>query len=308
MTDTTPYHWDNALMRQFLDHLATSGLVQQSARAVGMSPRAAYDQRHRHRAFRIGWAAATLLARDILTDQLLEQALIGREVTVTRQQIDADTVQITRHVQPTRLAMALLARFDRQAAGEDAGPDNGFARRAASHWGDYLADLFGSENPAPRALAKWLGAHDALDLACEVAQISAVSEHCAALAAADAAASPLGVDDFELWYEPIAGQWMTNLPPVDDDWLGLSGGRAGHSTYWRTLDVGEDAIVAARTATPVRPATDDIAAAYARIFAADGAMLRTELPPPIRRSFPADTPHHVLNMIDHLAARFGKAA
>ena len=101
---------------------------------------------------------------------------------------------------------------------------------------------------------------------------------------------------------------MTNLPPVDDDWLGLSGGRAGHSTYWRTLDVGEDAIVAARTATPVRPATDDIAAAYARIFAADGAMLRTELPPPIRRSFPADTPHHVLNMIDHLAARFGKAA
>lgn len=102
-----------------------------------------------------------------------------------------------------------------------------FTRKAAYdrcrpyHWDNALMRQFldhlatsGLVRQAARALAKWLGAHDALDLACEVAQISAVSEHHAALAVADAMASPLGVDDFELWYEPIAHRWMTNSPPA----------------------------------------------------------------------------------------------
>lgn len=69
--------------------------------------------------------------------------------------------------------------------------------------------------------------------------------------------------------------------PRDDDWLGLSGGSAGHSTYWRTLDVDEGAIVTARTAAPVRPETADIAAVYARIFAADGAIQYAKMPTPV---------------------------
>ncbi|MCC7393495.1 MAG: hypothetical protein IT553_01435 [Sphingomonadaceae bacterium] len=294
------YHWTAALMRQYLEHLAATGLVGQSARHVGMSPRAAYDQRHRHPGFRLGWAAAILLARDVLTDQLIERAILGSETRVTRERIAENCTQITRHRHDARLATHLLTHLDRHAGLDGDDMDVNFARRAADHWGDYLTHVL-ADDAAPDALPRWLHDHENMDLSCEVARISAVSAHRRARRAADRAAAPLAEADFALWYDDGSQQWMTNLPPVGD-WLGTDGGRPGYATYWRTLDCDEAEIIDARTddAQPLPP--EEVAAIHARLFAGDGPRMSRGDDRPIQRLFPADTPPMIFSMIDALIA------
>ncbi len=300
------YHWTAALMRQFLEHLAASGLVSQSARHVGMSPRAAYDQRHRHPAFRLGWAAAILLARDVLTDQLIERAILGSETRVTRERIDENCTQITRHRHDARLATHLLTHLEKHAGLDRDDMDANYAQRAANHWGDFIAHAL-TDDAAPDALPRWLNDHADRDLSCEVARISATLSYNAARDAANATAQPLAADDFALWYDDGAQQWMTNVPPVGD-WLGFDGGRPGYTTYWRTLDEGESDIIDARTDAPEPLSPADIAAIHARIFAADGPRMSPHAARPITRIFPADTPPMIFSMIDVLLANAARNA
>ena len=66
------YHWTPALQREFLEHLAATGSVQVAAMHVSMSPSAAYQLRHRPdgAAFKLGWAAAVLIASHAAVEEL----------------------------------------------------------------------------------------------------------------------------------------------------------------------------------------------------------------------------------------------
>ena len=79
MTDTPTYHWTLASQRGFLECLAETGSVAQACASVSMSRRSAYNLRFRKdgAAFRLGWEAAILMARDCLADELLARAIDG---------------------------------------------------------------------------------------------------------------------------------------------------------------------------------------------------------------------------------------
>lgn len=70
------YHRTPWLPRDFLEAFATNGSVKISAAKVGMSPSAVYQfqQRPEGAAFRLGCAAALLIARGRLVDELLDRA------------------------------------------------------------------------------------------------------------------------------------------------------------------------------------------------------------------------------------------
>lgn len=118
------YRWTLARQRAFLEHFAISGCVSHAANHVGVSPRAAYDLRHRRDGllFGLGWGAAVLLARYRLTDLLLERAIDGvEEVAVRTSDREDGSAEVRRRKFDGRLGMAMLARLDRMA-GAMAGP------------------------------------------------------------------------------------------------------------------------------------------------------------------------------------------
>jgi hypothetical protein len=108
----TTYHWTPALERAFVECLSETGSVTEACNAVAMSRRAAYDHKRRASglAFRIGWDAAMLLARDVVADELLDRALAGQW---TETQRDKETGRTRRFGQDRRLGLALLSRLDR---------------------------------------------------------------------------------------------------------------------------------------------------------------------------------------------------
>lgn len=122
---TYGYHWSLPRQRAFLEHFAQSGSVSRAAAHVGVSPRAAYDLRHRRDGllFAVGWGAAVLLARLRLADLLLERAIDGVEEVAVRTGCAEDgSAEIRRRKYDGRLGMALLTRLDRMA-GEAAEAD-----------------------------------------------------------------------------------------------------------------------------------------------------------------------------------------
>lgn len=94
---------------------ATGATVENAARAVGLSPSSAYAFRNSARgaAFGIGWTAASMMQRQRLADVVMGRAFTGQTVTVSR--ASGETVE--RHFFDNRLAMAVLSRLDRLAAG-----------------------------------------------------------------------------------------------------------------------------------------------------------------------------------------------
>jgi hypothetical protein len=108
----TDYHWTPALERAFVECLSETGSVTEACKSVSMSRRAAYDRKRRAAglAFRMGWDAAVLLARDVVADELLDRALAGQWTETIR---DKDTGQTRRYAQDRRLGLALLTRLDR---------------------------------------------------------------------------------------------------------------------------------------------------------------------------------------------------
>ena len=122
---TYGYHWSLPRQRAFLEYFAQSGSVSRAAAHVGVSPRAAYDLRHRRDGllFAVGWGAAVLLARLRLADLLLERAIDGvEEVAVRTGTAEDGSAEIRRRKYDGRLGMALLTRLDRMA-GEAAEAD-----------------------------------------------------------------------------------------------------------------------------------------------------------------------------------------
>src|SRR5688572_26752410 len=77
------YHWTPRLQRDFLESFATNGSLKISAAKVCMSPSAVYQlkQRPEGAAFKLGCAAALLIARGRLVDELLDRAIWGHEET-----------------------------------------------------------------------------------------------------------------------------------------------------------------------------------------------------------------------------------
>ncbi len=272
------YHWTPKLQRDFLESLATNGSVKISATKVGMSPSAIYQLKHRAAgaAFKLGCAAAVLIARGRLVDELLDRAIWGYDETAELQREEGRSFARRRRID-SRLGLAMLARLDKMVeAPAEAGEDR-LAQLIASDWPGFLA-LFDAaaaaqdaaaphdagsagDQPGPlaAALAVWLAgrAADANPLAAlwqdsaianEVAQISVgfgadgESEETPEQAAAA----------MTVWYDDHADDWRTDFPPPVDFW-GHEEGQFGDPAYARALDDDELAVYENLRAAAVTP-------------------------------------------------------
>ncbi len=144
--------WTPDRQRAFLEFLAAGQTVEAACRLVGLTSQSAYAFRARATgaAFAIGWHAALLLQRQRLADTLTARAFDGHVVTVTR----ADGEVIERHQYDNRLALAMLARADRIAGGEDTDRfgEGQAARLAAAEWERYLDVIGADAGPANAGL------------------------------------------------------------------------------------------------------------------------------------------------------------
>jgi hypothetical protein len=269
------YHWTPQLQREFLEAFATNGSVKISAAKVGMSPAAVYQLRQRPEgaAFRLGCAAALLIARGRLVDELLDRAIWGHEemTTVMREE---DRSLTKRHRIDSRLGLAMLARLDKMVETRARAGEEMLAQVIAGDWPGFLS-LFdaaeaartaaaaasaeaapGSEPDAgpatgmAAALALWLAGRDnranplatlwrGTAIANEVAQFSA-----------DPGDEPEGADEegptpeeeaaaMTVWHDDVTGDLRTNFPPPDD-YRGIEEGRFGDEDYERALDPDEE--------------------------------------------------------------------
>lgn len=109
--------WTPARKAAFLHHLAEKGNVRSAAARVGLSHQSAYVARRRDRAFRLGWEAALVLAREAAAQVLATRALDGIEEPVWFRGENVGTR--VRH--DSRLLLAHLARLDKAAEETDAG-------------------------------------------------------------------------------------------------------------------------------------------------------------------------------------------
>jgi hypothetical protein len=265
------YHWTPRLQREFLEAFATNGSVKISAAKVGMSPSAVYQlkQRPEGAAFRIGCAAAVLIARTRLADELLDRAIWGIEEYYERGPAEREGYHFhKRRRHDPRLGLAMLARLDRAVdvrakAGEDM-----LAQIIAGDWDAFLAlfdaaEADGTADGQNAALALWLAGRDnranplaALwrdsPIACEVARISA---DCAEGDAPAAAPDPTPEEEaaaMDVWPDGESGELRTNFPPPDD-FMGIEEGQFGDADYERTLDDDEEAAFAAIVAVETAP-------------------------------------------------------
>jgi hypothetical protein len=222
----TTYHWTPALERKFVECLADTGSVTEACKEVSMSRRAAYDHKRRASglAFRIGWDAAVLLARDVVADELLDRALAGQWTETVK---DPETGRTKRFAQDRPLGLALLSRLDRMCHTQaDEGTFHMAAQIVSQDFEAFL-DLM-TEDAAASASVTDVRAFLTLRLDawrmgvqlpggfldqpdwpavkavnhCEVAQESAVSD--AAYRPGEAlstAVPPVGTREYELWIE-----------------------------------------------------------------------------------------------------------
>jgi hypothetical protein len=247
----TSYHWTPALQRAFLDHLSITGSVQIAATRVSMSRSAAYQLRHKAHgtAFRLGWAAAILIARARLADELLERAIWGIEETYERGPAEREGYHFhKRRRQDPRLGLAMLARLDRAVEVRARAGEEMLAQIIAGDWDGFLSLFDAADEEAGghnAALALWLAGRDnranpigALwedsPIANEVARISADSD-----TAAEAGPTPeQAAAAMSVWPDEDSGELRTNFPPPAD-YIGIEEGEFGDPHYERTLDDAE---------------------------------------------------------------------
>ncbi|MGV3730989.1 MAG: hypothetical protein ACO1NN_09560 [Sphingopyxis sp.] len=256
------YHWTPRLQRDFLEAFATNGSVKISAAKVGMSPSAVYQlkQRPHGAAFRLGCAAAVLIARSRLVDELLDRAIWGHDETSTVMR-EEDRSFVKRRRIDSRLGLAMLARLDRMVEVRARAGEEMLAQVIAGDWPGFLS-LFDAaaaardgakdadEAPADApdglgaALALWLAARDNRanplaslwrdsGIANEVAQFSVDSESDAEPTPEEEAAA------MTVWADDETGELRTNFPPPDD-FTGIEEGAFGDEDYERTLDPDEE--------------------------------------------------------------------
>ena len=138
--------WTPERIRAFLHALAQCGVVEDAARAAGMSRQSAYAFRNsaRGRAFDVAWRAALLLARRRIADELMSRALNGCVEVIVR---DGE-VWGERHRFDNRLTLAVLTRLDELTATSVHRTD-GSPRRAAEDFDAYVDSVCeGGEAPA----------------------------------------------------------------------------------------------------------------------------------------------------------------
>lgn len=124
--------WTPERKRDFLERLATSGVVADACFHVGISARSAYNLRNRDRLFATGWDAACVMARQRLADELYSRAVHGQVVKLVR---DGEVVA-ERMYHDNRLAMAVLTRLDTRIASGLAGAHGTGA--VVTQWDAYL--------------------------------------------------------------------------------------------------------------------------------------------------------------------------
>ncbi len=262
--DTTPSRhdgWSPSRQREFLEHLAVSGLVRTACAAIGISREAAYRLRQRREgaAFALGWDAALLLARWALADTLMERAVDGQTEVVER---DPDSQRRIRHRHDNRLALSLLGRLDRFAGADEGG--SGDARLVAGDWDAYL-DMIGAGHEGSGA-ALFLTARRAAEKGdtdphgpCQLCGSVEVSDDDEAAHDDPAPATRTSfVEADDEWGDELDeagmrdylsifryhGQWVTNFPPPPA-YRGSEKGAFGDPAYYRSLTGDELASVEA---------------------------------------------------------------
>lgn len=277
-TELTPvnrpdYHWSPANQRAFLEHLSIVGSVTQAARHVGMSGRAAYDLKLRREgaAFKLGWAAAVLIARGRLGDDLLERAIHGYDEEYVRTPADENgEVRILRHRTDSKLGMEYLKRLDRMAdtVAENAG-ELQLAQIIMGDWEaflDKLAPVGGDadgQGSGVAAVACYLAARDnrANPLAglwenthedCEVAENSAVLGDAGEDAAEEEIDPETAAAQMHVWYCDYLNGWRTDFPPPED-FCGEEDLEFGDAGYSRELSDEEEEVRLARVEVEIKP-------------------------------------------------------
>lgn len=272
------YHWTPRLQREFLEAFATNGSVKISAAKVCMSPAAVYQlkQRPEGAAFRLGCAAALLIARGRLVDELLDRAIWGHDETTELQREDGRSF-VKRRRTDSRLGLAMLARLDRMVETRAKAGEEMLAQIIAGDWPGFLSlfdaadaatldgagddnkDTEGGANGLGAALALWLAGRDNRAnplatlwkdsaIANEVAQISAGSEP-------EARPEPTPEEEaaaMHVWYDDERNEWRTNFPPPEG-YAGIEDGIFGDPDYERLLDVEEEVILEQAHAEAVAP-------------------------------------------------------
>ncbi len=269
------YHWTGTNQRCFLETLADTGVVSVAAKAVSMSSEAAYQLRRNGegKSFALGWAAALLVARDRIVDDLMERALMGQQDVYIR---DPENNRMVRDRKDNRLGMGLLARLDRMVG--DAARFGGHAEMARIVAGDFdrFMDLVEAQAGGAET-GLFLATHaDGADSAFhnQLAQNSADFEDMkdeeieepSLPSTPESAAEQLSV-----WWDDYAEEWRTDFPPPDD-FEGDEIGHYGDDGYERTLNGKEAAIQDARRKLEDRPFLAAAHAARSAFFAADGEV------------------------------------
>jgi len=141
--------WTADRQRAFLEAIAEGHTVDAAARLVGMTKQSAYALRRRAAgsSFALGWAAASLLAREKLADTLIARAFDGQVETYTR----PDGSTVSRHRYDNALASRMLARLDR-AVEEAPGPEAHAARLVAREFDAFLDLIDRDAGPARAGL------------------------------------------------------------------------------------------------------------------------------------------------------------
>jgi len=277
------YHWTPRLQREFLEHVAVTGSVRIACDRVGMSPTAAYQlkQRPAGAAFRLGWAAAVLIARGRIADELLDRAIYGHDETSIVYREEERSLTKRRRID-SRLGLAMLARLDRMVetrahAGEEmlaqviAGDWPGFlslfdvaeAARAAAPAEGAGEDREATPEAAPEApdaeapagmaaaFACWLAARD--NRANPIAALwknSAIANEVAQFSAdPEPEPTPAPTPDeqaaaMRVWYDFTDRGWRTDFPPPPH-FFGIEQGEFGDTCYERTLEPEEEAAIEA---------------------------------------------------------------
>ncbi|SEH10620.1 hypothetical protein SAMN05428974_0009 [Sphingopyxis sp. YR583] len=267
------YHWTPKLQRAFLESLATTGSVKIASTSVGMSPRATYDLKHKTQgaAFKLGWAAAVLIARGRLADELLDRAIWGHEEMTTVMREEDRSLTKRRRIE-SRLGLAMLARLDRMVETRAQAGEEMLARIIAGDWPGFLAlfDVDADNAQAEghnAALALWLAGRDnranplatlwrGTGIASEVAQISALSDNEPEDACEDEPTPEEQAAAMTIWTDDVTGELRTNFPPPED-FVGSEEGRFGDEDYERSLDAEEEIAweeACARAYAPLRKA------------------------------------------------------
>ncbi|KTE19388.1 hypothetical protein ATE67_15510 [Sphingopyxis sp. H050] len=268
------YHWTPRLQREFLEAFATNGSVKISAAKVCMSPSAVYQlkQRPEGAAFKLGCAAALLIARGRLVDELLDRAIWGHDETTELQREDGRSFVKRRRID-SRLGLAMLARLDRMVETRARPGEEMLAQIVAGDWPGFLSlfdafDVAAPDGAGPEsadteghsaALALWLAARDnranplatlwrGTRIANEVTQISADSD-------AEPEAEPTPEEEaaaMTVWHDEEHDEWRTNFPPPEG-FAGTEEGAFGEEAYERALAPEEEDAWEAAWAEAVAP-------------------------------------------------------